>query len=1366
MNAHPLSLRRRVREFVIVGLVIAMGAAFLAPAGVPPLHGPSPGGSSASSSPGANTVTFTSGDGDAPWSVGTISPASPAIDDGQSITLSAGVSGGAPPYTIAWYLSPDGSGACPGDGVQVETNSSNHVTGALSSVGGPYYYCYIATDTGSNSSVSTWDQVTVNSQLSSGSPNPSSPTIDFGQTILLSSDVSDGTPSYTYQWSWSGSNAGSCSSGAGLGTGSTQSTGSEITGAGTYYYCYGVTDSSQADSGPASAAATWDPVTVHTELTSPGVPTPSATALDPEQVLTVTGTIPSTGTSTYSWHWLISTNGGSYGAASQCALASGSGATSGQTETCSISAGALTAGDSYAFELKVSDSASTPESATSSPSSTVLVSSALSSGSATPASPSIDSGQSISLAAHPSGGTTPYHYQWYSSSTDTGACNGGGALGTSVTQSASPTVGKYYCYTVADSAHSPVIQSSAWDLVTVNSALTAPVAPTVSATLLDVNQGFTVTGVIPSTGTPTYSWHWLASVSGAAYADATQCSVNSGSGAIGGTTESCSISASTLTVGATYTFELKVSDSASATETKTSTASSAATVRSSLTAPGAPIPSVTALDADQNLTVTATLASTGTPTYSWQWLVSAGGGGYSDATQCGASANGTGGAGAAKVVCAIPGDTLTASSSYTFELKVTDNASTPEAKTSAASSAVTTSSALTAGTPSPTSPVIESGQSVELSARPSGGSGSYTYQWYSGSTAGACTALSAPISGTSSATYSASPTATTYFCYVVKDSHSNAATSTADQVTVNSALAAPAAPTVSATALDSDQMFAVTGTIPSTGTPTYSWQWLVSTDSGAFIPATRCGANGGSGAVAAVAETCAIGASMLTGGDTYAFELNVTDSATTPGRATSPTSSTVSVRPALTTPGPPTPSATSLAADQGLTVTGTIPSSGTPAYSWQWLISTAGGAYADATECGASASGTGASGGATETCSIPGGSLAAGESYAFELEVTDHASTPETQESEASSTVTMSSALSAGDPTPSSPILDAGQSVTLTAEPSGGSGSYSYQWYSGSTASECTGLGSPIAGMTSSTYVASPTTTTYYCYVVADSPHPGAGPASAASQGVLVTVNPALAAPAPPTGSSTTLNVGETLTVTGTIPSSGTPTYSWEWLTSIDGGAFENATQCGVNRGAGAVGGATETCSIEARTLTAGDAYAFELRVTDNASSPVIQTSAPTSTVEVTSGVATTSPAGFSWYWVYEGIVLTAIGALVLVAVLSLRRRRSHAQVPDPPLVAEEGPTSPPATNPIEPPPAYLEGPAAPTYVSRPEPPAAVVGSPVPTAASLTPSPEDWSDVESVMAELDEISTEMSKRGPKKTGGTEPEDDTGGDRAH
>ncbi len=97
--------------------------------------------------------------------------------------------------------------------------------------------------------------------------------------------------------------------------------------------------------------------------------------------------------------------------------------------------------------------------------------------------------------------------------------------------------------------------------------------------------------------------------------------------------------------------------------------------------------------------------------------------------------------------------------------------------------------------------------------------------------------------------------------------------------------------------------------------------------------------------------------------------------------------------------------------------------------------------------------------------------------------------------------------LTAGAITPSSPTITSGQSVTLTANPSGGTGSSRTDGYQGSSAtcsSDTTALRPP------STRLVSPTGNTYYCYSVTDTT-----PTTATSATDLVTVNPAIP-PGPP----------------------------------------------------------------------------------------------------------------------------------------------------------------------------------------------------------------------------------------------------------
>ncbi|MGC2789674.1 MAG: hypothetical protein WA547_06420 [Thermoplasmata archaeon] len=1631
---------------VRLGFLIALGVGLLASTGLVV---------SAASSPAPGTVR-----GSPPVAsdlmliAGTILPASPSIDNGQSVLLSSAVSGGTPPYTYAWYESPDGAGPCPGDGGQVGGNSSTVDTGALTSGGGPYYYCYTVTDNSSDAAGSAWDPLTVNPVLGAGAATPASPVIDYGQSVTLTANPSSGSPPYSDQWYWSSTNGGSCGSGTPLKVGSSQSTGSEITGPGTYYYCYLVTDSSVGDQGAESASSGWDGITVnsalsapaisvapmtidsgqkatlstttsftggtgpyscewlseapggnyanlgssfgcspgdlptvgtgtlsptgtwsfelqvtdssgtpntatsgavtvavasalgtpsvnplnpsidvgqsvaftsdwsgglpdymatlnsgssatcsadtvevqtlsslpggsasfaavspasdidycivvtdsstgapaasetssvsrvvvHSALTAPAAPMPSAASLDADQSMTVGGTIPSTGTPSYAWQWLVSINGGSYKDATQCGTsASGSGASAGASETCSIPINTLTASSSYNFELQVTDGASSPESATSPASSTVTVNSAFSAGSVSPSSPSIDSGQSITLSTNPSGGTTPYSYQWYSSAKGSGACDAGTTHGTGATQVVTPSATTHYCYTASDSSHPPVMQSSswdgvtvnpalssgaaspgsptidfgqsitlsgnpasgtppysyqwyasdsssgscasgtplgtnptqatgteitgpgsfyfcyvaadssladgghesapsAWDRVTVNPTLSAPSAPTVTAPALDVNQALSASGTVPSTGTAPYGWQWLMAVNGGTYADASLCAVAHGSGAPAGGTETCGIAGGALTTGDNYAFELKITDTAPTPATAVSAASSTVTVHPALTAAGAPTPSSTALDADQAMTVTGKLASTGTPNYAWQWLISINAGADVDAAQCGASASGTGAVGGATETCTIPGDTLTASTSYTFELKVTDSASTPEVTTSAASSKVTTSSALTAGLATPISPAVDVGQSVTLYSNPSGGTLPYSLQWYS-STSGTGSCNSGTPLGTA-ATQPLSPTTSAYYCYSVTDSAHSKVTQLSgwNGVLVDPTLTPPATPISSTTALDANQAWTITGIIPSTGTPTYSWQWLISVAGGAFANATQCATNNGTGAQREAPESCTIAPNTLTSGESYALEFLVRDNATLPETGTSPASPTLAVSPALTAPPAPIPSATLLDSDLPLTVTGIIPMTGTPAYSWQWLISVGGGAYVDATECSVN-SGSGAAAGATEICNITAGTLTAGQTYAFEFLVTDSASTPESQPSAASPTVSPNPAFSAGSASPGAPAIDSGQSVTLTANPSGGSGAYAYQWYSGSTASGCTGLGSPISGATASTFAASPTTSTYYCYVVEDTTS-----ATATSLAVQIIVNPALTPSNSPTSSATNVAANEELTLTAGMPSTGTPDYSWQWLVSVDGGPFEDATQCALNTGSGAIAGATESCAIAPGTLTAGDTYAFELRISDSSATPATQTSLATATITVGAASASPPAASFPWFWVYAAITLAAIAAIVVLTLFTWRKRR-RAPPSVPPTVtgvAEESPSA--ASAPARPGPVYLEMPPA---YAPPAPPAsrptvaaeAVVSPPAPPP---TPTRVPESEVDQVMAEIERISTEIAKRPPKK----------------
>jgi len=1041
------------------------------------------------------------------------------------------------------------------------------------------------------------------------------------------------------------------------------------------------------------------------------------------------------------------------------------------------------------------------------------------------------------------------------------------------------TAGDSYTFEfeVTDSASTPEsTTSAASSAVLVGTVLTAPAAPTIATNpAVDLGQTSTLTDTIPGTGTAPYSYAWLYSTNGgSSYSAATaaECATPSGSGDGAGATVTCSFATTGSTPTGSYLFELKVTDSATTPEITTSSASAPVSVNTALTAPGAPTPNVTSLDADQSMSVKGTLAVTGTPLYSWLWLVSVDNGSYTDSTYCTGSADsGSGAHASATEYCNITGNTLAARSYYKFELQVTDSASSPETMTSAASVGVTTSSQLSGGTPGPYLPSLDEGQTVELAANPSGGSGGYTIQWYSGSSASLC---ATPISGANQSTYNASPSVNTYYCYEVTDSDHASTNSSVDLVTVNSALTAPAPPAVSALALDDDQTLTVSGTTPSTGTPNYAWQWRISVNGGGFANATVCAANNGSDALpsasvscvivggqlsagsfytfelnvsdsatlsesatstpspavtvasalappvspnlsatqldenqplsvtgtlpssgtspyawvwmvsvnggsavgatmcavpsgsggsAAATETCAIAAGLLTAGDQYAFRVQVTDSASTPETQISPVSSTVSVHSALAPPAAPSPSATALDADQSLDVASSIPTTGWAEYSWQWLISVNGGSFSDATVCAVS-SGAGSLGGAVVTCAVSAGALTGGDTYNFKLAVTDNATSPLTVDSAPSAPVVVNPALVAGTPNPPIAYIDDGQSIVLTANPSGGTSGYTYQWYSGATAAACALLASPISSAIGGTVTVAPASNTYYCYVVTDSATHAENGTSGATE---VVVNPALGVPSPPTPSTTSVSSSQGFSVTAVLPGGGTPTYSWQWLVSVNGGIFVDAALCAVPSGSGASAGATVTCTVPASSVVGGTTYRFELQVTDSATS---STTSGASAAVVVAGPPSTSSG--SWIW----IALVAIVAAAAIGIFAVMRRRRTARAPPaaPPVdggSAPGAPTSPAGTTwdtaPAGPsawtedtaPTAgtsalaatWVEPTATPPPIEPVVPPAPRDEPPAPTNAEPAVAPEPVSPADKAVRDLvDEISRASTARVPSE----------------
>lgn len=91
-----------------------------------------------------------------------------------------------------------------------------------------------------------------------------------------------------------------------------------------------------------------------------------------------------------------------------------------------------------------------------------------------PSSPTIYSGQGVTLTTSPSGGVTPYSYLWYSGTSSTCGSDSMISGATANTYFASPTSNTYYCYKVTDNQSNT--NTSATDLLTVSTA--CGIAPT------------------------------------------------------------------------------------------------------------------------------------------------------------------------------------------------------------------------------------------------------------------------------------------------------------------------------------------------------------------------------------------------------------------------------------------------------------------------------------------------------------------------------------------------------------------------------------------------------------------------------------------------------------------------------------------------------------------------------------------------------------------------------------------------------------------------------------------------------------------------------------------------------------------------
>jgi len=553
----------------------------------------------------------------------TIAPSPVTMDVGQSQLFTSTVSGGTLPYTYQWYL--NGSPA----------SGATSATWTFSPASSGSYTVYLrVTDGVSVSANSNIAYVTVNPQLTV-SISPSEATIYRGQSQTFSSSPSGGTFPYSYQWYLDGAPVSGATNPSWTFTPSST---------GTYQIYVEVTDAVNVvvQSNVAQLTVNEPPsltVTIN----------PTSAVIDIGQSVSFTSSVTG-GTPLFSYQWYLDG-------------APVSGATSSSWAFTPSSTG------TYQVYLNVTDSLNiqgvspiTPVTVNPLPSVTI-----------SPTSATIDLEQSKTFSSSPSGGTSPYTYQWY---LDGNPVSGA----TNPTWTFTPTsTGTYHIYLIiTDNVGKSATSNTA--TLNVNPKLSVTIAP-LSVTM-DVGQSQLFTSY-PVGGTIPYHYQWYlnsAPVSGATSATWTFSPTSPGS----------------------YTVYVVVTDSADV-DPSAQSPPAQVTVNPPPTVTIAPPSWV--MDVTQSKTFTSS-PSGGTPPYSYQWYLN------------GAPVPGATG----------PAWTFapTSSGDYTVYLKITDSVGM-QATSNTAPVRVN-------GWPTvsilPTSATIYLGDNVDFSSTILGGTSPFTYQWY------------------------------------------------------------------------------------------------------------------------------------------------------------------------------------------------------------------------------------------------------------------------------------------------------------------------------------------------------------------------------------------------------------------------------------------------------------------------------------------------------------------------------------------------------------------------------------------------------------------------------------------------------------
>ncbi|TAJ67286.1 MAG: T9SS type B sorting domain-containing protein [Chitinophagaceae bacterium] len=632
--------------------------------------------------------------------------ASQTVCNNTATSLTVAGTGGSGSYTYQWFSNSSNSntgGTSLGSGSGAQT--ATYTVPATTTAGNRYYYAQI-TDVTCGVTVSSSAATVTTFSLPGVGTQPASITICNNTTTNLTLAGSGGSGVYTYQWYSNGSNSNT--GGTSLGSGSGAQTATYTVAAGTavddrYYYAV-ITDvtCSVSVSTAVAIVSTRGVMSIALQPVSQTICNNSTVAIS---------TAVTSGSLSYTYQWYSNSSNSNTGGS----------IVPGANSASYTVPGSSTAGNRYYYAV-ITDAICGDQQITNAV--TITTRPVLSAG-VVPVNQIICNNTSIDVSVSGTGGSGVYTYQWYnnSSNSNTGGTHLGSDQGANTgtyTIPATTLAGdRFYYVEIRDVGCSQVVNTAAFT-VTTGQVLSIQTQPQTQVTC---NNSPVNLSVLPIGGTGVYTYQWFSNT----------VNSNTGGSNLGSGARTASYTVPATVISGDRYYYVVITDASCGETTKSAVAK--ITTGIALSVGTQPLSQLIC----NNTTIAISAAGAGASlSYTYQW--------YSNSSN--SNSGGTLIPGAVSGSYTVPA-TAVAGDRY-FYAVITDASCGLQVTTQAVT--VSTRSPFAVAT-HPVSQTICYNTTVDLSIAASGGSGTYTYQWYSnvsnsnnggvslGSTAGANTAV-------------------------------------------------------------------------------------------------------------------------------------------------------------------------------------------------------------------------------------------------------------------------------------------------------------------------------------------------------------------------------------------------------------------------------------------------------------------------------------------------------------------------------------------------------------------------------------------------------------------------------------------------